>query len=156
MKEGVKIYRRYQPTNKMPPMNNQNKRKNQDMSASLMQQEQKHSTNKVVAELTVKETEKKQEKQKPVNTDEKRTVDEKKSRKNEKQENMNILRRIIPASVYNPQTEKILGVFSPEDLLLVALIFLFMENNEDDDTMLIFALIYILLADYIDFSKIIF
>ena len=60
-----------------------------------------------------------------------------------------ILNSIIPSSVYNPETKKVFGILTAEDLLIVALIFLFSENSEDCDPLLIPALIYILLSDYI-------
>ena len=57
---------------------------------------------------------------------------------------------LIPSALYNPESKKVLGVFEAEDLLLVALIFILLENDENDDPMLIYALLYILLSDYID------
>lgn len=59
---------------------------------------------------------------------------------------------MVPTSVYNPDTKKVLGMFSAEDLLLVGLIFLLLENEENNDPMLVYALLYILLSDYIDLS----
>ncbi|MBQ2613804.1 MAG: hypothetical protein IJB80_00525 [Clostridia bacterium] len=56
----------------------------------------------------------------------------------------------IPSSLYNPETKKVLGVLSAEDLLLAGLIFLLLENEEEQDSMLVYALLYILLSDYID------
>ena len=55
----------------------------------------------------------------------------------------------IPSALYNPETKKVLGMFSPEDLLLVGLIFLLLENDEKQDDMLIYALLYILISDYL-------
>ncbi|MEE1013877.1 MAG: hypothetical protein U0L92_06180 [Clostridia bacterium] len=57
---------------------------------------------------------------------------------------------LIPTSVYNPETKKVLGMFSAEDLLLAGLIFLLLENEENEDPMLVYALLYILISDYID------
>lgn len=62
----------------------------------------------------------------------------------------NPLLNFIPASLYNPETKKVLGFLSTEDLLLVALILLFLENEENDDPMVVYALIYVLVSDYID------
>lgn len=62
----------------------------------------------------------------------------------------------IPKNLYNPETKKILGFLSAEDLLLVALIFLLMEDGEEDNPALIPALIYILLSDYIDLGDFLF
>lgn len=62
----------------------------------------------------------------------------------------NFLSGWIPSSLYNPETKKVLGVLSAEDLLLAGLIFLLLENEEEQDSMLVYALLYILLSDYID------
>lgn len=56
----------------------------------------------------------------------------------------------IPSSVYNPSTKKVLGMFTAEDLLLAGLIFLLLENEDNQDPMLVYALLYILISDYID------
>ncbi|MEG1441451.1 MAG: hypothetical protein RSB38_07790 [Oscillospiraceae bacterium] len=72
--------------------------------------------------------------------------------KKQKEKN-NPLLGLIPTTVYNPETKKVLGFLSTEDLLLIALIFLFMENDENDDPMIIYALIYILISDYIDLGE---
>ena len=61
-----------------------------------------------------------------------------------------LLHGILPSSVYNPHSKKIFGIFSAEDLLLVALIFLCAESDEEDNTMMILALLYILVSDYIE------
>lgn len=60
------------------------------------------------------------------------------------------LYNIIPRSLYNPQSKKILGLLSAEDLLIISLIFLFLDNNEEDNLLIILALAYVLLSDYID------
>ena len=56
---------------------------------------------------------------------------------------------LLPPSLYNPQTKKLFGFLDAEDLLLVALIFLFLEREDEDETVIL-ALLYILLSDYID------
>lgn len=56
----------------------------------------------------------------------------------------------IPSSLYNPETKKVLGRFSAEDLLLAAMILVLLDSDCNDDSLLILALIYILLSDYID------
>lgn len=61
-----------------------------------------------------------------------------------------LLHGILPPSVYNPNSKKIFGIFSAEDLLLVALIFLCAESDEEDNSMMILALLYILVSDYIE------
>lgn len=60
------------------------------------------------------------------------------------------LHGILPTSVYNPESKKIFGIFSAEDLLLVALIFLCAESDEEDNSIMILALLYILVSDYIE------
>ncbi len=57
---------------------------------------------------------------------------------------------LLPPSLYNPKTKKLFGFLNSEDLLLVALIFLFLEREDEDETVIL-ALLYILLSDYIDF-----
>ncbi len=61
-----------------------------------------------------------------------------------------VLDAFVPKSIYNSDTKKVFGILSAEDLLIIALIFLFAENTENRDPLLIPALIYILLSDYID------
>lgn len=63
-----------------------------------------------------------------------------------------LLTKFIPQSVYNPETGKILGFLSAEDLLIAALILLLIDNGDDeeDNSMLIFALVYILLSGHMD------
>ena len=58
----------------------------------------------------------------------------------------------IPKSLYNPETGKVLGVMSADDLLIVALILIMLDSGDDceDNSMLIYALIYILLSEYIE------
>lgn len=62
----------------------------------------------------------------------------------------NPLLSFIPSSIYNPETKKVLGVLSAEDLLLIALILILLDNRCDDDKMLIYALAYVLISEYID------
>ena len=62
------------------------------------------------------------------------------------------LRSFIPKNIYNPETKKILGFLEAEDLLIIALIFLFLESSEDDNPLMVLALVYILLGEYIDFG----
>ena len=58
----------------------------------------------------------------------------------------------IPSGLYNPETGKIFGFLSADDLLLIALILILIDSNDDrnDNTFLIYALIYILISDYTD------
>ncbi len=60
--------------------------------------------------------------------------------------------RILPASIYNPDTKRIFGFLTAEDLLLVALIFLFLDSNDEDSNLTVLALAFVLLSDYIDLS----
>ena len=60
--------------------------------------------------------------------------------------------KLIPQSLYNPQTSKILGFLSAEDLLLLGLIFLLLDSGDEseDNSMLIYALLYILISGHMD------
>lgn len=62
------------------------------------------------------------------------------------------LLKFIPQSIYNPDTEKVLGFLSAEDLLIVALILLLIDNrdSDEDNSLLIYALVYILISDRIN------
>lgn len=62
------------------------------------------------------------------------------------------LTKFIPQSVYDPKSGKVLGFLSAEDLLLVALILLMIDTDdgETDNSMLVYALIYILISEHID------
>lgn len=62
----------------------------------------------------------------------------------------NVIRGFLPPTLYNRETKKLLGFFTAEDLLLIALILIFSESEENDDPFTILALIYILISDYID------
>ena len=59
---------------------------------------------------------------------------------------------LIPRSVYNPDTGKVLGLFSAEDLLIAALILLLIDSGDEDEdnSTLIYALLYILISDHVD------
>ena len=62
------------------------------------------------------------------------------------------LLKFIPQSIYDPETGKVLSFLSAEDLLLAALILVLLDNKceDEDNSMLIYALLYILLSDHID------
>lgn len=64
----------------------------------------------------------------------------------------NILEKFLPENIYNPKTKKLFGLLSPEELLLVALIFLFADSERDDSNLLCLALLYLLFADKFDLS----
>lgn len=65
----------------------------------------------------------------------------------------NPLLGFLPPSVYNPETKKIFGFLEAEDLLLGALILMLLENEEQENSMLVYALLYVLLGDKIDLTK---
>ena len=73
-----------------------------------------------------------------------------KMKQSQKTAKSTFLKGILPTSVYDPKSKKILGILSAEDLLLVALIFLFLEKDDGDNTIMVLALIYVLISDYID------
>ena len=62
------------------------------------------------------------------------------------------LLKFIPQSIYNPETGKVLGFLSAEDLLIAALILLLIDNRntDEDNSLLIYALVYILISDRIN------
>ena len=64
------------------------------------------------------------------------------------------LTKFIPQSIYNPETGKVLGFLSAEDLLIAALILLLLDSDDasDDNSFLIYALLYVLISDHIDLS----
>ena len=53
---------------------------------------------------------------------------------------------LVPNELYNRNTKKILGLLTPEDLLLAALILLIADSDDQDSKALIFALIYIMIS----------
>jgi len=52
----------------------------------------------------------------------------------------------IPPVVYNRETKKLFGFITAEDLLLVALILMLADSDDNEDTALLIALVYILLG----------
>ena len=52
----------------------------------------------------------------------------------------------IPPGVYNRETKKLFGFITAEDLLLVALILMLADSDDNEDTALLIALVYILLG----------
>ena len=63
-----------------------------------------------------------------------------------------LLQKLLPDAVYNKQTKKFFGIIGAEDLLLLALVFLFMEKDDEENSILVLALLFILVSDYIDLS----
>jgi len=64
----------------------------------------------------------------------------------------NPLLSFIPETIYNPETKKIFGVLSADDLLILALIILFLDSDEDGDTLMVLALAFILISEWFDFD----
>ncbi len=54
--------------------------------------------------------------------------------------------KFIPPGIYNRETKKILGFLTAEDLLLTALIIMLADSEDNDDTALLIALVYILMG----------
>lgn len=57
---------------------------------------------------------------------------------------INSLLNFIPNGVYNRETKKLFNLFTAEDLLLVSLILMLADSDDNDDTALLIALVYIL------------
>ena len=74
----------------------------------------------------------------------------------ESKPSVSFLHNIIPKTLYNPDTKKILGLLSSEDLLIIALIFLFLDNSDEDNLLIVLALVYVLLSDHIDIEHLLF
>lgn len=65
-----------------------------------------------------------------------------------------LLQGLLPSAIYDHKTKKIFGLLSAEDLLLLALIFLFLEKDDEDNGIMVLALIFVLVSDYIDLPEI--
>lgn len=57
---------------------------------------------------------------------------------------------MLPSSVYNKESKKFFSIIGLEDLLLIVLIFLLTENGDGEESLLIYALLYLLISDYVD------
>ena len=64
----------------------------------------------------------------------------------------NPLLSFIPETIYNPETKKIFGVLSADDLLILALIILFLDSDEEGDNLMVLALAFILVSEWFDFD----
>ena len=64
-----------------------------------------------------------------------------------------LLQGFLPSALYDPNSKKLFGFLKSEDLLLIALIFLLLEKDGDDNLLMILALGYVLLSDYIDLPE---
>lgn len=62
--------------------------------------------------------------------------------------------KFLPKEIYNPQTHKFFGKLSGEDILIIGLILMVLDSDCDEDMLLVLALLYILLSDWIDFGNI--
>ena len=60
----------------------------------------------------------------------------------------------LPKDIYNCETHKFFGFLSGEDILIIGLILMILDGGSDEDLLLILALLYILLSDWIDFGNI--
>ncbi len=68
----------------------------------------------------------------------------------ERKKSSDFLKNLLPTSVYDPKRKKLFGIFAAEDILLVALIFLLLEKDDEDNLLMILALAYVLLSEYIE------
>ena len=66
---------------------------------------------------------------------------------------LGFLKGFLPSSLYDSSSKKLFGFLAAEDLLLVALIFLLLDRDGEDNLLLIIALGYILISDYIDLPE---
>ena len=76
----------------------------------------------------------------------------KREQESQKQKPSNPIFSFLPSGVYNPETKKVLGFLKAEDILLIALILLLLENDDNSEPMLVYALLFVLVSDYIDLS----
>ncbi len=65
----------------------------------------------------------------------------------------NFFKGFLPTSIYDPRQKKLFGFFSAEDLLLAALIFLLLEKDDEDNLLMILALSYVLISEYIEIPE---
>lgn len=54
--------------------------------------------------------------------------------------------KLVPPFLYNRDTKKLFGILSAEDLLLIAFIIMLADSDDNDDTALLVALLYILIS----------
>jgi len=73
--------------------------------------------------------------------------------KESQKHNKNPLLSFIPSSIYNPENGKILGFLSAEDLLLIAMILIFLDSEEEGDNLMVYALLYVLASEWIDIGN---
>jgi hypothetical protein len=70
-----------------------------------------------------------------------------------KKNRRNFIASLIPESIYNPKTKKVFGILTTEDLLLISLILMFLEDEDNEDQTVVYALIFVLVSDWIDLSS---
>ena len=68
-------------------------------------------------------------------------------------EKSNILEKFLPESLYNPESKKLFGLITAEDLLLIALIFILLDSDREDSGLLCLAILYLLISDHLNFSE---
>ena len=64
-----------------------------------------------------------------------------------------VLQSFLPSALYDPNNKKLFGFLKSEDLLLIALIFLLLEKDGDDNFLMVLALCYVLISDYIELPE---
>lgn len=69
------------------------------------------------------------------------------------QKPLGFLQGILPSALYDSDSKKLFGFLAAEDLLLVALIFLLLEKDGEDNLLMIIALAYVLISDYIELPE---
>lgn len=148
-KEEIKIYRRYNSSQSQKPQtkNIQNTNITQKNAVRPSSEPQMHSV------PPAKNSNSAPPKKVPINSHTQSQNQHQQKKPPTSPKASKILHHFLPTSIYNPKTQKILGILSSEDLLLIALIFLFMENDESDNQLIVLALIYVLLSDFIDLSN---
>ena len=139
-KGGIKIYRPY-PQNTKP-----NQRQQKPQNPAVKQNEVKPPQPKHEPKPQPRPQQKPQPRPEP-KPESKPTPNRKKNKGI-----IGILENFLPGAVYNKDSKKIFGLISAEDLLLIALIFLFADSSEEDGNLICLALLYVLLSDYIDLS----
>lgn len=63
-----------------------------------------------------------------------------------------LLEKFLPPAIYNPKTKKIFGMLTAEDLLIAALVLIFLESDEEESGLLVLALLYLLISEKVDLS----
>ncbi len=56
------------------------------------------------------------------------------------------LSKMLPPGIYNPETKKLFGLLTAEDLFLIALILMIADSDDNEDVALLMALVYIFMS----------